>query len=91
MVGEITHTGNCGDRFDEHCLHAVKHRGFAHRATMTATTHREIRHAFTIVTDGRILANNTDEGPVAHSRGEALVWEISPRTEQAPTALITFD
>lgn len=46
---------------------------------------------FTIVTDGRILANNTDEGPVAHSRGEALVWEISPRTEQAPTALITFD
>lgn len=46
---------------------------------------------FTIVTDGRILANNTDEGPAAHSLGQTLVWEISPRTEQAPTALIAFD
>ena len=45
----------------------------------------------TLVTDGRILANNTDEGPTAHARGQALVWQISPRTEQAPTALISFD
>jgi hypothetical protein len=36
----------------------------------------------------RILANNTDEGPVAEAAGEALVWRISPRTTQAPTALI---
>lgn len=36
----------------------------------------------------RILANNTDEGPVAQPGGEALVWSISPRTTQAPTALI---
>lgn len=47
--------------------------------------------SFTIVTDGRILANNTDEGPTASARGQALVWQISPRTEQAPTALIAFD
>lgn len=46
---------------------------------------------FTIVTDGRILANNTDEGPQPNARGQALVWNISPRTEQAPTALIAFD
>ena len=46
---------------------------------------------FTIVTDGRILANNTNEGPQASSHGQSLVWEISPRTEQAPTALIAFD
>jgi len=46
---------------------------------------------FTIVTDGRILANNTDEGPVSTARGETLVWEIDQRTEQAPTALISFD
>ncbi len=46
---------------------------------------------FSIVTDGRILANNTDEGPQAHSKGEALAWDITPRTEQAPTALIAFD
>jgi hypothetical protein len=36
----------------------------------------------------RILANNTDEGPTADAAGEALVWKISPRTAQAPTALI---
>jgi hypothetical protein len=36
----------------------------------------------------RILANNTDEGPVAEAAGEALVWQINPRTAQAPTALI---
>ena len=46
---------------------------------------------FTIVTDGRILANNTDEGPTQHPRGESLTWQISPRTKQAPTALIAFD
>lgn len=46
---------------------------------------------FTIITDGRILANNTDEGPQANARGQALVWNISPRTEQAPTALIAFE
>ncbi len=36
----------------------------------------------------RILANNTDEGPVTEAAGEALVWKISPRTTQGPTALI---
>jgi hypothetical protein len=36
----------------------------------------------------RILANNTDEGAVADAAGEALVWQISARTAQAPTALI---
>lgn len=46
---------------------------------------------FTIITDGRILANNTDEGPTANAHGQAMVWQISPRTVQAPTALIAFD
>jgi len=36
----------------------------------------------------RILANNTDEGPVTAASGEALVWQINTRTAQAPTALI---
>jgi len=37
----------------------------------------------------RILANNTDEGPAAATDGgEVLTWQISPRTAQAPTALI---
>lgn len=36
----------------------------------------------------RILANNTDEGPVTEAGCEALIWPINQRTAQAPTALI---
>lgn len=36
----------------------------------------------------RILANNTDEGPATSASGEVLTWQISPRSVQAPTALI---
>lgn len=43
---------------------------------------------FTIVTSGRIRANNTDEGPNPTANGEMLEWVISQRTAQAPTALI---
>lgn len=46
----------------------------------------------TIVTDGEILANNTDEGPTAVPNGmanaRALVWKVNARTREAPTALI---
>ncbi len=44
---------------------------------------------FTIITDGQILANNTDEGPAENADGSlVLSWDVSPRTENAPTALI---
>ncbi len=43
---------------------------------------------FTIVTSGNIRANNTDEGPNPTPNGEMLEWDISPRTQTAPTALI---
>ncbi len=46
---------------------------------------------FTLVTSGRILANNTDEGPAPHAQGQALEWTIGPATHQPPTALIAFD
>ena len=43
---------------------------------------------FTILTDGQILANNTDEGPSDLATGQAMIWEVSPMTKAAPTALI---
>jgi len=43
---------------------------------------------FTIVTNGQIKANNTDEGASTTARGQELVWQISPRSKAAPTALI---
>jgi len=53
----------------------------------------KIDGTFRIVTDGRILANNTDEGPL---RGVApddrvLEWKVNERTQSAPTALIQLD
>ena len=44
--------------------------------------------SFTVRTDGEILANNTDEGASRDAGMKVLEWNISPRTEQAPTALI---
>jgi len=50
----------------------------------------QIEGSFAIVTKGgmRIRANNTDEGANPTPTGEVLMWEISPRTKAAPTALI---
>jgi hypothetical protein len=48
----------------------------------------EMEGTFRIVTDGRILANNTDEGPVAGPAGQVLEWQVSRRTASAPMALI---
>lgn len=54
----------------------------------------ELDGTFAIITDGRILANNTDEGP-AEVEGrpgmQRLEWVINPRTRSAPMALIALD
>jgi hypothetical protein len=43
---------------------------------------------FTLVTDGTILANNTDEGPQGDPSGQRLSWAVNLRAPAAPTALI---
>ncbi|MEZ5736761.1 MAG: hypothetical protein R3E09_13370 [Novosphingobium sp.] len=43
---------------------------------------------FTITTDGKILANNTDEGPQADPAGQRLDWKVSAQSPAAPTALL---
>jgi len=48
----------------------------------------EMDGTFRIVTDGQILANNTDEGPRTSPEGQVLEWKVNKRTEAAPTALI---
>jgi hypothetical protein len=46
------------------------------------------RGTFTLITDGEILTNNTDDGPKADPRGRKLVWDIDPSGEKIPEALI---
>ncbi len=48
----------------------------------------EMAGTFRIITNGRILANNTDEGPSIEATRQTLTWDISPSTSSAPTALI---
>lgn len=43
---------------------------------------------FVLTTDGRILANNTDEGPKPDPAGQRLEWTITPRDKAGPMALI---
>ncbi|ANU08269.1 hypothetical protein [Paraurantiacibacter namhicola] len=50
-----------------------------------------IEGTFAIVTDGEILANNTDEGPEDLGNGtRRLTWSIDAKTAASPTALIGF-
>jgi hypothetical protein len=44
--------------------------------------------AFTVTTDGAVLANNTEEGPQQHAKGSLLAWTVNERSASAPTALI---
>jgi hypothetical protein len=48
----------------------------------------EMDGTFTVVTDGEVLANNTDEGPAAGQGGKVLTWKVNKRTQSPPTALI---
>ena len=59
-------------------------------ATATLPSIPQIDGTFTIRTAPgmRILANNTDEGAASDGTSEVLTWKITPRTVQAPTALI---
>lgn len=45
---------------------------------------------FTIITDGDIRANNTDEGPITEGDRQKLTWQINSRTAAWPTALIAM-
>lgn len=46
------------------------------------------RGTFTLITDGEILTNNTDDGPAAVPGGRRLSWSIDPSSEKIPEALV---
>jgi len=43
---------------------------------------------FAVVTDGELLANNTDEGPKADPAGRRLEWQVNAQTPATPSALV---
>ncbi|KRA83695.1 hypothetical protein ASD76_06625 [Altererythrobacter sp. Root672] len=48
----------------------------------------DMQGTFRIITDGKVLANNTDEGPQAGTTGQILEWKVNRRTQSPPMALI---
>jgi hypothetical protein len=43
---------------------------------------------FTIITDGEILTNNSEDGPAAHPIGHELHWDVDSGSKKIPEALI---
>lgn len=43
---------------------------------------------FAVVTDGEVLANDTDDGPVADPLGKRLEWKVDFQRTATPTALV---
>lgn len=48
----------------------------------------EVKGTFTIRTNAKIVANNTDEGPVDEGAMQVLRWDIGPKTFGPPMALL---
>jgi len=43
---------------------------------------------FTILTDGEILTNNSEDGPAAHATGRQVVWEVGSASAKVPEMLV---
>jgi len=43
---------------------------------------------FTIVTNGEILTNNSEDGPSQHAVGRQVHWDVTPASDKLPEALI---
>ncbi len=43
---------------------------------------------FTVITDGEILTNNSEDGPASHPIGRQLHWDIGPGSNKIPETLI---
>jgi hypothetical protein len=43
---------------------------------------------FTVITNGEILTNNSEDGAAPHPRGRAVHWDVSPSSTKIPETLI---
>jgi hypothetical protein len=43
---------------------------------------------FTVITDGEILTNNSEDGPQRHALGRELHWDVGPGSSKIPETLI---
>ena len=43
---------------------------------------------FTVITDGEILTNNSEDGPVAAPAGKRVHWDVGPGSQRVPEMLV---
>jgi hypothetical protein len=43
---------------------------------------------FTVITDGEVLTNNSEDGPAPHAVGRQLHWDVGSAVNKIPEALI---
>ena len=43
---------------------------------------------FTVITDGEILTNHSEDGPASHAFGRQLRWDVTPASTKLPETLI---
>jgi hypothetical protein len=53
-----------------------------------STTQSRAQGRFTVHTDGRILTNNSEDGPTADPLGQQVHWDIGPGSTKLPETLI---
>ena len=46
---------------------------------------------FTIITDGEILTNNSEDGPAAHPAGRQVHWDVGPGSTKIPEMLVRLE
>ena len=56
-----------------------------------SATNGRTKGSFTITTNGEVLTNNTEDGPVPDKAGRKISWKVGPGVEKIPEALIQLN
>jgi hypothetical protein len=60
----------------------------AHSADRKGMPVSRAQGRFTIITDGEILTNNSEDGPAPNPLGRQLHWDVGPASNKIPETLI---
>ena len=64
----------------------AKAAGIPDKSENGPPSHAEGR--FTVITDGEILTNNSEDGPAAQGSGRQVHWDVTPATVRTPEMLV---
>jgi hypothetical protein len=62
--------------------------GMAGLAGKGAAPNSRTKGTFTLTTNGELLTNNSEDGPVSDAAGRKVVWEVGAGSDKVPEALV---